>query len=430
MILAEVNTHLLTSWRDVYLELKNLCRDKFEDHDRILIRYSSNNQKTLDEIIDYLDIPRFFIQFELMPSSILKSFSNHHCVYPWINLLVETDGTVKPCCIYQKSTGLDIRNGIESSYFSKPITDLRQEFLDGKQPTACRQCWQKESVGIASMRQLAKDKFKDIYYLIDYVTPNINDLQVFDLKLGNHCNLGCKICDEQSSSTIAREKLEQGLLSKSQFNIIQEKTKWCEDETFWDEMFEKIQNLKYLDLYGGEPLMTKAHFRFLEKLVARGVSQTISLDYNTNGTVYSEKFFDIWNNFKQVKLSFSIDDIEDRFEQQRRHASWLTVTDNIKKYNLKQSKNFTTEIFPTINSQNVFWLPELISWAETQKFNSISWGILEVPRHYSILSMSLDQTEKTIDKLGQFNWDITNKIKNLLVNNIANLDRHSTMDKV
>jgi len=419
-ILAEISLDQVNSWSEVYQSLLELKRDRFQDNERIIIRHSSKSEKTLHEIIDFVDIPTFFIQFESIEQDNLTSFSDSHCIYPWINLLISTTGDVRPCCLYQGETAINIKqDSIESAYFHRDLDKVRQQFMSNEKPTECHLCWEKESVGIASMRELAKDKFKDIYYKINYEQPTLDNLHVFDLKLGNHCNLGCRICDAYSSSTIAHENLKDGVIDQKTFDIIREQTSWCEDPKFWDEMFDKIKNLKYLDLYGGEPLMTKEHFKFLKRLVNEGLSSTITLDYNTNGTVYSEKFFDLWKNFKRVKLSFSIDDIKERFEQQRRHASWDAVCDNIALYNKRQSEQFETEIFPTLNSQNLYYLPELIEWAETQGFGSMSFGILENPKKYRVSAMPIEKKQEIIDKFERYNYEIVQKIKLILETDIT-----------
>ena len=70
------------------------------------------------------------------------------------------------------------------------------------------------------MRQRAKYKFKEIYYRLNYQKENINNLQLFDLNLGNSCNLGCKICEKYSSSTIAEQELAAGTISTVEFQSL------------------------------------------------------------------------------------------------------------------------------------------------------------------------------------------------------------------
>ena len=298
------------------------------------------------------------------------------------------------------------------------MKDLRHSFLTGEFPGSCSACWQEESVGKSSMRQRAKYKFRDIYYRLDYQKEDINNLQLFDLNLGNACNLGCKICNRYASSIIAEQEHDNGVISTVEFQKLKESVKWADTEEFWDQLLPLVENIKYLDLYGGEPLMSKLHFKFLRRLIDLDVAKNIKIDYNSNGTIYSEQFFDLWEHFKEIKISFSIDDIGDRFEAQRIGAKWDQVCENIKKYNSKRSQKFITEVYPTVNTQNVFYLPELLEWINTQGFDHIAFNILHYPTHYNVLSLSDSDKRSTIEKLSPNPNDICNSIVTLLENSI------------
>ena len=161
--------------------------------------------------------------------------------------------------------------------------------------------------------------------------------------------------------------------------------------------------------------MSKLHFDFLKKLIDLDVAKNIKIDYNSNGTIYSEKFFDLWDHFKEIKISFSIDDIADRFEAQRVGAKWDQVGENIKKYNSKRSEKFITEIYPTINIQNVYWLPELLEWISTQSFDHVSFNILRNPIEYNVTSLDNQNKLKIVKKFKQYpQYDICNIIIKLL----------------
>ena len=258
-------------------------------------------------------------------------------------------------------------------------------------------------------------KRQEIYYRLDYQKEDINNLQLFDLNLGNSCNLGCKICNRTSSSTIAEQEHTNGIISTVEFQTLKQSVKWADTEEFWDQLLEVLENIKYLDLYGGEPLMSKLHFKFLRRLIELDVAKNIKIDYNTNGTIYSDHFFDLWQHFKEIKISFSIDDIGDRFEAQRVGANWNQVSENIKKYNSRRSKKFITEVYPTVNVQNVYWLPELLAWISTEKFDHIAFNILHQPQSYNILSLKPQAKLAVIEKLKQYpQFEICNSVIQLL----------------
>lgn len=409
----------------MYEALLALKKDVFADDERIVIVYNSDNQKRLvDELLSTIDIPEFFIEFTQTDQAggINFSFSDSFCIYPWINLRVSTIGDISPCCMNTAKISNLSSTTLKEAYTGSAMKNLRRAFLIGEYPGSCSPCWKEEAAGKSSMRQRAKHKFKDIYYRLDYQSENINNLQLFDLNLGNDCNLSCKICNPASSSSIAKAELDNGVMSIVDFQNLKGAVRWAETDEFWDQLLDTVQNIRYLDLYGGEPLMSRLHFKFLKRLIESDVAKDIKIDYNSNGTVYSEKFFDLWQHFKEIKISFSIDDIGERFEQQRCGADWATVVDNVKKFNSKRSEKFQTEVYPTINTQNVFYLPELLEWISTQDFDHISYNILHNPYHYNILSLD-DQTKQAIiDKLTPNTNDMCKSVMTLLENSIKGVD--------
>ena len=428
-ILATLDLTKYNSVPELYNDLLPLKKDVYEECDRIVFLYGTSTKilNLVKEILSFIDIPDFFVSYEQTTNGggLDFEFSSSHCIYPWINLMIDNVGNIAPCCVFGERISNINDSSIVDVYQGTFLKNLRKDFLDGKYPTACSTCWKNEAVGIPSMRQRAKHKFREIYYKIDYEEEDHNNLQIFDLKIGNSCNLACKICNPESSSKIAEAAHKSGMLSTVEFTHLKKSVAWADSTQFWGQLLTAIKNLKYLDLYGGEPLMSKMHFDFLRKLIDLDVAKNIKIDYNTNATVYSEKFFDIWQHFKEVKLSFSIDDIEERFEQQRCGADWGSVCENIKKYNARKSDKFITEVFPTINAQNVLYIPELLEWAAVQEFDSVSFNILYSPIEYNITSVSIERKQEIIKKLSKHNnHPIYSSIVMLLKNSIDVAENH------
>ena len=130
--------------------------------------------------------------------------------------------------------------------------------------------------------------------------------------------------------------------------------------------------------------------------------------------MYSDRFFDLWDHFKSVKISFSIDDIEDRFEYQRNGSKWSQVNNNIKKYCSKINDRFAIDIFTTINIQNVYYLPELLLWAQTVNL-PISFSILHDPAYMSINNIPAQARSAIISKLQPFVYfDVISSVVGIL----------------
>ena len=423
-----------TALNELYSKLVSLKKEEYQDNERIVFFYDIHFIKIIElvqEILITVDIPEFFTIFKegaiQRTNSLDFNFSDTQCIYPWLNLELGLLGEIRPCCTYRgnivnNNQISSIKNSnIKEVYLSDYMKNLRESFRQGIKPKECSTCWSNEAANIPSMRQRAQYKFKEIYYKLNYQDENFDNLQLFDLKLGNSCNLSCRICSAESSSKIADSDLKAGRLTNDNYIKLQNAVAWAEADNFWDQLLPAVNNIKYLDIYGGEPLISQKHFTFLKKLIELDVAKNIKIDYNTNGTVFSEKFFELWDHFKEVKLSFSIDNIGERFELERNGVAWDIVAENIKKFNSRRSEKFITDVFPSINIQNVLYVPELLEWIDSQQFSSrVSLNIVYDPSYLSILSMTREARELVLDKLNSYaDNDIIKSIINLIENSPA-----------
>jgi MoaA/NifB/PqqE/SkfB family radical SAM enzyme len=157
---------------------------------------------------------------------------------------------------------------------------------------------------------------------------NPDQLWFIDLKLGNICNLKCRICGSWSSSKWAKEEIDYvpGIDRKTHlaYKYLKDGAWPRESEVFWDNLKTLLPNIKYFEFTGGEPFLIEQHFELLRYAVEQGYSKNIEIHYNTNGTVFPEQA-ELWNNFKHVEIAFSIDNVGARFEYERYGADWKSA---------------------------------------------------------------------------------------------------------
>lgn len=319
------------------------------------------------------------------------------CVLPWISLETSPIGTVRPCCLAEEEitddAGLkfDLNkasfNGIQNSGY---MQDLRQQFLDKKQPQTCRKCWREERAGRTSKRLHTLDRLKHMIPDQPW-TADARPLMFLDLKLGNICNLKCRICGSWSSSTFATEELanlgaDQDRKSNHHYQMLRAGAWPRENVTFWHEIDQVIDQIRYIEFTGGEPFMIQEHFDLLQRLVERGIAGNIEIHYNTNGTQYPSHAEQIWQHFKTVEIAFSIDDIGPRFEYQRTNAVWSEVVGNIQKFVDMRDRcsNLQLQVCSTVNVFNVLYLEELARWIDTQTFDFVYWNMMHEAYYFSI----------------------------------------------
>jgi MoaA/NifB/PqqE/SkfB family radical SAM enzyme len=246
---------------------------------------------------------------------------------------------------------------------------------------------------------------KPLVPLIDFTSTDPSGLMYVDLKLGNICNIKCRTCGAWSSSKWATEDLKEVPYEQRKTHIskiVMQQGEWPRKSTvFWDNMRKMLPSIRYFDFTGGEPFMIQEHFDLLKYSVEQGYSKEQSIHYNTNGTQWPEGAEELWKEFKEVEIAFSIDNVGSRFELERSGAVWEEVNANIKKFIDMRSRhnNITLQVCLTINAQNVYYLEELCDWIAQQNFNYDYFNMLHDPRYFNIGEMTADAKELVIDKL-------------------------------
>jgi organic radical activating enzyme len=285
------------------------------------------------------------------------------------------------------STGLtEIQN-------SRAMQTLREDFLAGKKPQTCRRCWNEERAGRTSKRMHTLDRLKHMIDTDVSWTADAMPLMFLDLKLGNICNLKCRICGSWSSSQFAAEEIRFNKAEETRGSFAYQMLKdgaWPrESAEFWTDLDQHLDNIRYVEFTGGEPFLIKEHFQLLQKLVDTGRAAQVEIHYNTNGTQYPEEGESIWKHFKHVEIAVSIDDVESRFEYQRSNAVWTEVVENVERFRQLRSRNnnITLQACCTINVFNVYYLETVANWLTQQGFDFIYWNMMHDAYYFSISTL-------------------------------------------
>tara|TARA_R110000782_G_scaffold39680_5_gene92033 strand:- start:7585 stop:8793 length:1209 start_codon:yes stop_codon:yes gene_type:complete len=322
------------------------------------------------------------------------------CVLPWVSLEASPIGTVRPCCLAIDEITDDNGNkykladaSLATIQRSTAMQTLRQDFLDGKKPDNCRRCWDEEQSGRTSKRMHTLDRLKHMIDANVSWTADAMPLMFLDLKLGNICNLKCRICGSWSSSQFAAEEIKfsrkQDTGSSFAYQMLKDGAWPRKSSEFWQDLEQHLDNIRYIEFTGGEPFMIKEHFQLLQRLVDTGRAAQVEIHYNTNGTQYPEEGEAIWKHFKHVEIALSIDDVEERFEYQRSNAVWSEVVANTERFRQLRSRNIniTLQACCTINVFNVYYLETVANWIAQQQFDFIYWNMMHDAYYFSISTL-------------------------------------------
>jgi len=344
------------------------------------------------------------------------------CVAPWVGISTDVNGSLRPCCRYVQPGKIAVpdetsylpgivyvsnqpdhpmpwmKDGTINDLYNGPeFKKLRQAFLDGKEPVECKICWDEEKTGIHSFRQrYSSSQFDWSNEKFDLETRAVPKL--LDFKLSNVCNLKCRMCGGQASSSIAKEEgnLNPYHLSDKIFGTDNEK-----------EFFEEtLPTIKYLELTGGEPFFSPENKKLIEKIAETEYAKNIWLKITTNGMFYVPRLLDkMQKSFSYgdgddgcVDIAVSLDDIGPRIEYARGNSDWKKISNNIKlmKYNYP---DFKIQIYRTVNIFNIYYLDELDTWAEENDI-TVASGVLHTPSHLNIQHLPRYIKDDVVEKLG------------------------------
>jgi pyruvate-formate lyase-activating enzyme len=321
------------------------------------------------------------------------------CVLPWVSLEASPIGTVRPCCLADDEILDDEGNKFElaTANFvdiqnSRHMRELRQQFLAGQKPQTCRKCWNEERGGRTSKRMHTLDRLKHV--LPEHTwTEDAKPLMFLDLKLGNICNLKCRICGSWSSSQFAAEEIAWTPREEQKqtyaYQMLRAGAWPRENAQFWSQIDSVLDNIRYIEFTGGEPFMIQEHFDMLQGIVDRGIASQVEIHYNTNGTHFPEHATEIWKHFKTVEIAISIDDIGARFEYQRTNAVWSEVEENVARFHSlrKKNPNIQLQCCSTVNVFNIRYIDRLAHWIASQQFDFVYWNIMHDAWYFSISTL-------------------------------------------
>jgi len=248
--------------------------------------------------------------------------SKNFCILPFVHAHISTTGQSQVCCMSEESFGNVKELGISQVYSknNQKLTSFRKNMLDSGLPDSCINCSRPESFGNTSHRITSNKMFGHLLNDIDDLVHN-EKIFLWDVRFSNLCNLKCRMCGPHASTRIAEEQKTDTVLIKP----------FYEYNEFFEFFIKNIDHVTEFYFCGGEPLMMDEHYRVLDLLIEHKKFD-VAIRYNSNLTTLKLKdknVIDYWQQFKNVKVSASIDAGWEQLSYIRHGADWDTILDNL-----------------------------------------------------------------------------------------------------
>tara|TARA_B100000945_G_scaffold261512_1_gene219865 strand:- start:263 stop:1402 length:1140 start_codon:yes stop_codon:yes gene_type:complete len=329
------------------------------------------------------------------------SLPENFCSAPFLQLQTSKDDRCGPCP-YTPNIW-KIKGNISDKWQSKELEDLRKNFLDNKQDPQCTKCWKEEKAGKKSLRirlSEAKESKNSRKIFDKYISTKkyFAFPKILTLIPGNECNLACPSCNSFFSSKWNSQ------IKQKNYNGFQKTTdNWNLTDKQYQDIVDNSQNLQKIELFGGEPFLNKQNKKqLIEKLIQKGTSKNIKLYFNTNGTLFDEKYMEeLTTKFKFVEIRQSIDGIYDQFEYLRYGAKFDKVCENAEKFSALPNSDFA--VICTISNYNLLGIDAIDEFMQKRNW-IVYYNVANTPDY--LLLHNLPEEVKNYIKLPERFSDI------------------------
>jgi len=335
--------------------------------------------------------------------------STTYCKLAHVSLAVQNEGDVCVCNKNTQSFEDGKKNklylhevGLERMWRSPTRKLIRAALDHGKRIPSCQSCWNDEDAGVESFRQIFNKKLKD-------VDQSDTQPQILILKPTNVCNLGCRMCQPSTSTTLYQDFYKLDTELKSFTGTFKEYTKKFEtirlglgkqNIDIWETFKQWLPGFIFLDIYGGEPMLAPAMWDKMIDAANNDKVADTAIQFHTNGVIWNQSYIDILPKFKHVQIAISIDSNDtNQLEYIRHKVDVVALQENIEKYIelSNKYKNISVNICFTVSIYNIWYADAILDGLEkygVPVFSNVVYG----PDQYDFRHLPPEIKHQLIEK--------------------------------
>jgi len=316
---------------------------------------------------------------------------------PLRELHINPNGKYRNCCIQLDIVGkIDLTVTDPNKWFATDygLQLVRHDLEHGVKHPTCKKCWNLEENNLSSYRTNWNSQYEQ-----EGNTDLDRRIEIIDLRLGNRCNLKCRMCNSTWSNQISDQVAElksmgvnNSYTSMPVLGIVKQ------DDNFMSDLFyfiEKTPTIKEIKFAGGEPFAMEEVEEFLYKLVDHKITN-VKISLLTNTTLVKDRIVETLEKFKSTHIQCSIDGIGEMLEYQRNPSKWNVVERNfIKLYNA----NLTVNLTPCWSNLNVLSMADFLNWTQQFPKSHVAYNEVKEPSYLDWRHVPLDARGNELTKL-------------------------------
>jgi organic radical activating enzyme len=258
------------------------------------------------------------------------------CMAPWVHTYLSPQTERRMCCAsrepaqsFQQYIDTDAGTGVyapltlDEHWNSEHMRSVRVRMMAGETLPECEVCNNKllnTNVYRDYFWQLFGDKYMQVMSTTDWVTGHYNGKPVsWDYRFSNLCNFKCRMCGDMLSSSWETEQRTHNMINwhnpKNNWQLpeVREKITEFQDQQIEAEFAQAVEEGRVEEVYwvGGEPLMYKQHWRYMQRIIELGHGKQVYARYNTNLSRVDYQgvnlFSDILQHLRDYQICASLD---------------------------------------------------------------------------------------------------------------------------
>ena len=317
---------------------------------------------------------------------------------------------LRPCCLYKDDTLIPLQNATKQSLLADIKSFLTNSNQKNYKQDACQTCIEQDESNMPSLRN------KSFYY-----TRKDTKIHSLTMEADYRCNLACAMCGPHLSSTWYEQRRthQDTNINFDNHKFVHNKEYKHTREKIIDTVLDlDLSNLQWIKITGGEPLYSDSHIYLLKGILDKCDPAQITVNYTTNFSfVPNKEILDLWQQFKCIEYSGSIDGIEDQFHFLRWPYRWEKLLKNVEDIKEVCGANTHFKIEHTFTPLNIFYLDQMMGFI-TSTMQSNKFGqITELNTHRCFSSkLDLEYTPTKLRHLVYEKYGQQHKVSKLLQN--------------
>jgi hypothetical protein len=319
-----------------------------------------------------------------------------YCGVTYKELYINHTGRFRNCCIQTQGYGEKgfLKSQNPNEWFAKQydLNLVREDLQSGSRNPSCSKCWNLEDKGHTSYRM---NWNRSTYYSAG-TTPEI---EIIDFRLGNQCNLQCRICNPMWSDQLG--KSYQLAKDKGIFNSVNQSFTEGTIKPSSEVMEDLIgfclrtPSLKEIKFAGGEPFVMPEVEYFLNRMIQEG-RNNLTVSFLTNTTTAKDSTIELLKQFKKVIMQCSVDGIGKDIEFQRFPCKWSVIERNFRKF---VDCGFEVSLTPCWSQLNALGVVDFLNWASEFDNVHVAYNEVTNPTYLDYKLIPLKHRTATIEAI-------------------------------